>query len=57
MTPEILRATFPLTARHHFVACAKVALHWAFFPTLLALELAALTGEQNVQHLSAARRA
>ena len=42
MTPELLRALFPLTARHHYVACSRVALHYYFFPIRLAAELAAL---------------
>lgn len=42
MTPELLRALFPMTARHHAVACARVALHYAFFPWMLGAEMLAL---------------
>lgn len=38
---ELLRAAFPLTARHHFVACARLALHWATFPAIFAASLVA----------------
>ena len=44
MTPEFLRAMFPMTARHHFVACTKVAMHFAFFPVLFGLALACEMG-------------
>lgn len=45
MTPELLRALFPLTARHHFVACTRVALHYAWLPYMVGVELLALTKE------------
>lgn len=42
MTPELLRALFPITARRHFVACARVAMHYAWFPYMLGVELLAI---------------
>jgi hypothetical protein len=47
MTAELLRAFFPLTARHHFVACARVALHYAWLPYMVGVELVALAGEAH----------
>lgn len=36
---ELLRAMFPLTARHHVVACYAVAMHYAFFPLIFTVSL------------------
>ena len=36
---SLLRMMFPLTARHHFVACNRVAQHYAFFMPIFYLEL------------------
>lgn len=50
MTPDLLRALFPLTARHHAVALARVALHYAWLPYMVAAHLMTTTHEQNPHH-------
>ncbi len=46
MTPELLRALFPLTARHLAVELARVAIHYAWLPYMVSVELLAVEMEK-----------
>lgn len=40
-SPELMRAMFPLAARHRAVALTRAVLHWATFPAVFAASLVA----------------